>query len=155
MYSKITVTSDAIQVAAYMLGGEKIDSFEINHLPTPEPEPRVLEFSALNNSFGSDAKTTRSISWQTNNLMSEGFVEIIDPATNEIMTFNGISSKVLQYFTNRNYSKVALDGLTPGVTYQYRLGNIYVGPKSGVTFTYYSDYFSFKTEPDASESFTS
>ena len=154
MYSKITVTSDAIQVTAYTLGGEEIDQFEINHLPTPEPESRVLEFSALNNAFGTDAKTTRSISWQTNNLMSRGFVEVIDPATGETVIFNGTSAKVPHYSTSRNYSKVVLSGLTPGATYQYRLGNTYVGPKSGVAFTYYSDYFSFKTEPETSESFT-
>jgi predicted phosphodiesterase len=90
----------------------------------------------------------------TDNTMSEALVEVVDSNTNETMTFTGSSQKVAQYFTKNNSSKVALSGLKPGTTYQYRLVNRYVSPKSKITFSYYSDYFSFTTEASAAQPFT-
>jgi len=154
MYSKITVSADLISVSAYTLKGELIDTFEINRLPLPTPEPKVMNYTMLNNSFGSDPKTTRIISWQTDNTMSGSFVEVTDSAVGVKKIFPGTTSKVPQYYTGSNQHKVELSGLNPGTVYQYRLGTTYLNPKAGITFTYYSETFTFTTESKTAKAFT-
>lgn len=156
-YSHITVTKETLSVTARTAAGETIDSFEFNRQPTPQPEPRPLEHDGLNNGFGSDPQTTRSIAWQTNTTMTSPFVDVVDPQTQETTRFQGTSEILKQYFTGssgRTAHKVALSGLKPGTTYEYRIGNIYTSTKSGVPFTYLSDTFTFTTEATNVESFT-
>ncbi|MGL4695885.1 fibronectin type III domain-containing protein [Enterococcus larvae] len=160
MYTNIQVTAEKIEVTALTVDGEQVDFFEINHSATPEREAKELTLYALNNAFGTDAKTTRSISWQTDTTMtfSQPFVEVVPEGSaftaENWKVYSGTLEKNKQIFTKKATSKVQLDGLTPGTTYQYRVGNIFTNAKTGSKTTYYSSIYSFTTDTEQAEPFT-
>ncbi|WP_170924866.1 fibronectin type III domain-containing protein [Candidatus Enterococcus clewellii] len=160
MYTNIQVTAEKIEVAAYTVDGQQIDKFEINHAATPAREAKELTTYALNNAFGKDAKTTRSISWQTETAtaFSQPFVEVVPVGTEftaeNWQVFSGTSEKNKQIFTKKATNKVQLEGLSPGTTYQYRVGNIVKNAKTGSETTYYSPIYSFTTDTEEAEPFT-
>jgi hypothetical protein len=149
-YSHVSVSADAIRVEAYTVGGLLIDSFEINSEPTPKAAPRTLEYDSLNNAFGNsaaeaDPQTTRSISWKTSNKMVNPFVELRD-AAGSVSVRDGVSAAAGTLFSGQSIHKVFIDGLEPGTTYEYRVGNRQT-TAGGTTFEYLSDWFDFKTAP--------
>lgn len=160
MYTNIQVTAEKIEVAAYTADGQQIDLFEINHDPTPEREAKELTPYALNNAFGEDAKTTRSISWQTDITMafSDPFVEVVPEGAaftaENWQTYSGTLEKNKQIFTKKATSKVQLKGLSQGTTYQYRVGNIFKNAKTGSETTYYSQIYTFTTDTEKAEPYT-
>lgn len=160
MYTHVQITANKIEVAAYTVDGEKVDSFEINHEGTPNRESKELTTYALNNAFGKDAKTTRSISWQTEAAagFSDPFIEVVPAGqgftSENWQVYTGTIEKNKQIFTKKATNKVQLDGLTPGTTYQYRVGNIFKNTKTGSETTYYSPIYSFTTDAERAEPFT-
>ncbi|MHC5215504.1 fibronectin type III domain-containing protein [Enterococcus sp. LJL128] len=158
MYSNIQVTAEKIEVTAYTVNGQVVDQFEINRKDTPERESRQLIPLGVNNGFGSDSKTTRSITWQSDATLNSAAIEVVEAGqeftAENTMEFTGTSTKNKSILTKYNVNKVQLIGLTPGTKYEYRLRNYYTNPKTGSVTTYYSDVFSFKTENQKAEPFT-
>ncbi|MBL1223782.1 fibronectin type III domain-containing protein [Enterococcus sp. BWR-S5] len=160
MYTAIQVTAEKIEATAYTVDGETVDTFQINHSATPEREAKELTPYALNNAFSGDAKTTRSISWQTDTTMmfSDPFVEVVsagDAFTSENKkVYSGTLEKNKQIFTKKATNKVQLDGLTAGTAYQYRVGNIFKNAKTGSETTYYGPVYTFTTEAESAQPFT-
>jgi Calcineurin-like phosphoesterase. len=148
-YANITVTADTLQVDVYTVDSvNPIDSFEFHRGETPAIEPRHLEPHGLNNAFIGNAKTNRNFTWQTITpaMMKDAFVEFYDLNGNHLFTEYGTSRKMTEYTTSNYIHKVSTNRLAPTTTYQYRVGNLWSSSKSGITYTYYSDYYTFETD---------
>lgn len=158
MYTKVTVQNDKLLVTAYTVDGTVVDEFEITRGETPEREPKDLDFTALNNAFGTDAKTARTITWQTDKTMSSAAVELVEEgeafSKENIAEYQGATTSNTGLFTSKLTNKVKLEKLTAGTTYQYRLRNSYVNPDTKSVTYYYSSVYDFTTEPENADSYT-
>jgi hypothetical protein len=158
MYTKVSVSDSQLSVKAYTVDGSVVDSFDITQGETPARDTKNLVYTALNNAFGSDSKTTRTMTWQADKTMVNASVELVvqgqDFAGKNIKTFAGTTTANTTIFTSKMTNKVNLTGLTAGTTYQYRLKNELINKTTGSVTVYYSKIFSFQTEPEASRSYT-
>jgi len=110
--------------------------------PTPMPDRIVLTWSG-------DPRTTQSVTWRTSTEVRTAFAEIAPadhgPAFAKAATRR--TARTVPFTTdlsNAHVHTVAFDGLEPGTTYAYRVGD----------GTNWSEWLQFRTEPASSEPFT-
>ena len=146
-YSVITATPSELKVAAQMVDGTKLDEFTINRGSTPAYEPRPLALTGLNNSFGTDAKTSRTITWL--GLATAGYTNPyykIVPAGQNIDAAPAITAgcnapaRMVSALSTYNSYTCQVSGLSAGTTYTYKVG-AQVGARP-----YESKAYSFATE---------
>ena len=146
-YSIVTATPNELKVAAQMVDGTKLDEFTINRAATPAYQPRPMALTGLNNSFGTDAKTKRTITWLS--LVSAGYTNPyykIVPAGQDIdaapaMTVGcNAPLRMASVLSTYNSHTCKLSGLSAGTTYTYK-----VGAMQGLR-PYESKAYSFTTE---------
>ncbi|MCL1897376.1 MAG: metallophosphoesterase [Micrococcales bacterium] len=148
-FSAITASAAGLSVTAQMVDGTELDSFTIKRIETPDYEPRSLTYTGLNNSFGQDAVSERTITWLAGS--STGYTrpfykiavgdDDISVATRQPCA---APQKMASALSSYNSHTCQLTGLADGVTYRYKVG-AFIGQRP-----YESREYTFTTAPSLS-----
>lgn len=119
----------------------RVDHAE-RYRPTPMPDRIVLTWTA-------DPKTTQTVTWRTSTEVGKAYAEFAvgdhGPAFTQSSKRVPAQTRVFKSdLSTAHVHTATMDGLEPGTTYAYRVGD----------GTNWSEWFHFRTEPAASEPFT-
>ena len=114
---------------------------------TPVPQLGTEKPENITLTWTNDPKTTQHVTWRTGTATKDSVLEVVEQASgfesDAVKRFEGTIEFYSDATSEMNIHHVEASGLTPGVTYQYRVGN---GTKAG-----WSEVSTFTTESAAED----